>query len=192
MLGPLRAPPSGAAPTPPATGLPLCPAGALPPEWGKSPFSQRHLLGRGPAVCPRRAWGAQPILPTAGPEGGQWRALCPRDCRSVVHNAVRFTKKMPLTLDTGGNKPGRAPRAGRPTGQRVPVNTAHGARLTAVLHLRSLASAQRPCPTAPGFLLRRGRARENPAADQSLSRESERSLRERPVKSRWEGPENKR
>ncbi|CAN0563357.1 unnamed protein product [Rangifer tarandus platyrhynchus] len=43
-------------------------AGALPPEWGTSPLSQRHILGRGPAVCPRRAWGAQPTLPTAGPE----------------------------------------------------------------------------------------------------------------------------
>ncbi|CAI9179013.1 unnamed protein product [Rangifer tarandus platyrhynchus] len=99
---------------------------------------------------------------------------------------------MPLTLDKGGNKLRRAPRAGGPTGQRVPVNTTHGSRLIAVLHLQSVASTQRPCPTAPGFLLRCGRARENSAADQSLSRESERSLLERPVKSRWEGPENKR
>ena len=88
---------------------------------------------------------------------------------------------MPLTLHTGGNKLRRAPQAGGPTGPRVRATrrTAHGPVL--------------PCraPGPPGACGPR-RAAFSRGADPGPSRESERSLPERPVKSRWEGPENKR
>lgn len=92
-LGPLRAPPSGAALTAPSNRPPPVSCRRPPPGAGKSPFSHRHVLGKGPAVCPRRAWGAQPTLSTAGPEldrrwarGRRVQSSEPRVCRSVVHN----------------------------------------------------------------------------------------------------------
>lgn len=55
-------------PPPPRNRPPPVPCRRPPPGVGKSPFSQRHVLRKGRAVCPRRAWGAQPTLSTAGPK----------------------------------------------------------------------------------------------------------------------------
>ena len=68
MLGPLRAPPSGAALTPPATDIPPCPAGALPQEWGSLPSAKGMSWGRA-EVCALYGPGRlSPHCPLRGPK----------------------------------------------------------------------------------------------------------------------------
>ena len=127
MLGPLRAPPSGAAPTPPATGLPLCPADS--PRSGGSLPSAKGTSWGGAQLCALDGpGGLSPYCPRQGQREDSGEPCAPVIVGVLFMTLYVLQRKCPShSTQVGinqGERPGQAGPRGR--GCRSTRRTAHG------------------------------------------------------------------